>query len=496
MTAVNVSNKRQLMWDDTLIDKSENIEVRLHNPQKQNIAFCADAEWEKTYFGYMSTVKVGDTYRIYYRSSSGHIDAANTEDAYGGNDEQLLKNGIICVMESKDGISFTRPDIGKYTVLGTKNNNIVFMSEKYIDSFSVWYDETPACPDDERFKALCSHGMSQGAALHYYKSADGYDFEYVGILDLTGAFDSLNLVVYDEKIGKYRAYYRSFHLEDGADFDVNIGRLRGHAFRDIRTSESTDMKVWEGGPRRITYFDNDDNLQLYTNGITKYHRADVFFGLATRYIDRKDDIHNLKYLPNPEGIREELIAIEQREGTAMTDCVVIHSYDGYKFHRSQEALVAPGPENGTNWFYGDCYIARGLIETPSLYPGEPNELSLYTGSGKGCVGKKVLTRYTLRLDGFYSWNAKRSGGSVLTKPFTFDGTKLSVNFRTSAFGSLRIKICDENGTPIEGYDSKNIFGDSVDRPVDFEKELSSLSGIPVRFEISLSDCDLYSFIIE
>ncbi|MBR5553806.1 MAG: hypothetical protein IKV98_08165 [Clostridia bacterium] len=490
---LDVGKKRQLMWDDTLIDKSENVEIRLHNPQRQNVAFVADAPWEKSYFGYMSTVKVGDTYRIYYRAS---VIRATQNDFEQADNLGNLKNGIVCVIESRDGINFTRPKIGNYTVFGSNDNNIVYMGDHYLDSFSVYYDENPNCPADEKFKALSSHGMSKGAALHYYKSCDGYRFEYVGVLDLIGAFDSLNLVVYDEKIKKYRAYYRSFHMEDGSDFDVNIGRLRGHAFRDIRTSESVDMKVWEGGPLKITYFDGEDNLQLYTNGVTKYHRADVFYGMATRYNDRKDDIHNLKYLPNPGGERDELIAIEQREGTAMTDCIVMHSYDGYSFYRCGEALVSPGPENGYNWFYGDCYAARGLFETPSAFPGEPNELSLYMGSGKGKVGGKTLTRYTLRLDGFYSWNAKKSGGSVLTKPFKFDGNKLSVNFKTSAFGSLHIKICDENGKAIEGYDSRNLFGDSVDRPVDFEKDLSALSGKTVRLEIFLSDCDLYSFIFE
>lgn len=489
----NVSGKRQLMWDKELIDKSENVEVRLHNPQRQNIAFRADAPWEKMYFGYMSTVKVGDTYRIYYRGSADRVTQEDVENADGS---QFLKNGVVCVIESTDGVNFTRPKIGNYTVFGSNDNNIVYMGDHYIDSFSVWYDENPDCPADEKFKVLSSHGMSKGAALHYYKSCDGYHFEHVGILDLVGAFDSLNLVVYDEKMKKYRAYYRSFHMEDGSDFDVNIGRLRGHAFRDIRTSESADMKVWEGGPRKITYYDGEYNLQLYTNGVTKYPRADVFYGLATRYNDRKDDIHNLRYLPNPGGVRDELIAIEQREGTAMTDCIVMHSYDGYGFYRSREALVSPGPENGDNWFYGDCYAARGLFETPSAFPGEPNELSLYMGSGKGNVGGKVLMRYTLRLDGFYSWNAKRSGGKVITKPVTFDAQKLSVNFRTSAFGSLRIRICDENGVPVDGFDSRNLFGDSVDRPVDFEKPLSLLSGKAVRLEISLSDCDLYSFMFE
>ena len=284
-------------------------------------------------------------------------------------------------------------------------------------------------------------------------------------------------------------------MEDGSDFDVNNDTLRGQGYRDIRTCESEDMIHWTE-PKRLTYDDGEDNLQLYTNGIIKYPRADVFIGLPTRYNDRREDLHNCKYLPNPDGVRDELMAKELRFGSAVTDCIFMHSKDGYFFRRSQEGFVCPGPENGTNWFYGDCYVSWGIAETKSAYDGEPNELSFYSGVGKGGVGEMKLTRYSIRLDGFYSWNAKRSGGKVLTKPVKFDGTRLSVNFRTSAFGSLRIRICDENGALIEGYDSKNLFGDSVDRPVDFEKELSLLSGKPVCLEISLSDCDLYSFIFE
>ena len=75
----------------------------------------------------------------------------------------------------------------------------------------------------------------------------------------------------------------------------------------------------------------------------------------------------------------------------------------------------------------------------------------------------------------------------------FDGVSLEVNFATSALGSFRIRLCGEDGTPLEGYDSGNLFGDSVARPVDFDRPLAALAGTPVRMEISLQDADLYSF---
>ena len=62
----------------------------------------------------------------------------------------------------------------------------------------------------------------------------------------------------------------------------------------------------------------------------------------------------------------------------------------------------------------------------------------------------------------------------MTKPFTFEGAALEVNFATSIYGNLRITVCDENGGELEGYTSNNLFGDSTCRPVHFEKPLKEL----------------------
>jgi hypothetical protein len=104
-----------------------------------------------------------------------------------------------------------------------------------------------------------------------------------------------------------------------------------------------------------------------------------------------------------------------------------------------------------------------------------------------------LYRYTTRLDGFFSWYAKYRGGRILTKPFTFEGNELEINFSTSAFGDIIIAVCDEDGNEIDGYKSYKIFGDSVDRKVKFENDLKPLENKPVRLKFELRDCDVYSF---
>ncbi len=59
-------------------------------------------------------------------------------------------------------------------------------------------------------------------------------------------------------------------------------------------------------------------------------------------------------------------------------------------------------------------------------------------------------RYTLRTDGFVSLRAGFAGGTVTTKPFSCDGAELSLNFATSAAGSVRVELQDETGRPLPG----------------------------------------------
>ena len=124
--------------------------------------------------------------------------------------------------------------------------------------------------------------------------------------------------------------------------------------------------------------------------------------------------------------------------------------------------------------------------------GAPNELSFFIGEDFMSQNGDFI-RYTVRLYGFFSWNAKFAGGEILTKPFTFKGNELELNFETGAMGTLIVTVCDEDGNEIEGYKTCEMFGDTVGRPAVFQKDLSALEGKPVRLKFHLKDCDLYSF---
>ena len=90
------------------------------------------------------------------------------------------------------------------------------------------------------------------------------------------------------------------------------------------------------------------------------------------------------------------------------------------------------------------------------------------------------------------------GGEVVTKPLTFSGKRLVLNFATSAAGKIRVEIQNGSGHAINGFaldDCANLFGDTVERTVRWSNgfDLSSLAGMPVRLRFVLNDADLFSF---
>ena len=87
---------------------------------------------------------------------------------------------------------------------------------------------------------------------------------------------------------------------------------------------------------------------------------------------------------------------------------------------------------------------------------------------------------------------------MLTKTMTFDGSRLDLNFASSAAGTLRVEIQNAAGAPLPGYALKDCisqFGDSVARSVRWKEheDVQELVGQPVRLRFALQDADLYSF---
>ena len=473
------SGVRRLLWDNSFTECSEGVRISRHKPIRRGVSMRCTESWEGKTCGYPEVMKVGDEYRFYYRAS--------------GNSE--LNGESFCLAVSDDGKSFRKPKLGLFEYEGSKENNIFHREERFVDNFSVFRDENPECLPEERFKALSlisNHTDERHCTteLALYTSSDGLRFEFKRILPIKGVFDTFNVLIYDKKEALYRLYVRDFHNADGSDAEYEPTEKMESCIRDIRLSKSKDLKSFTH-PERLDYGDGAPDIELYTNQIIKYPRADIFLGMPTRYKNRRQSPASFKYFGDTDGWRSALLEKGNRIGSAVTDCTVMYSYDGKRFYRDENAFVAPSYEEGRGWVYGDCYPSYNLVETVSDENPNVMEYSFYIGEGYRERAIEFI-RYSIRFDGFYSMRADAEGGELLTKPLVL-GDRLEINFESSALGDVTVTVCELDGKPIDGYSSGELFGNSTARRVDFEKPLSELSGREVRLRFRLRDADIYSF---
>lgn len=486
---IAIGSRRELFIDDVLIERlTGKAEAVLQHPQPREVAIVHDAPWEGSGCGYHSIFQDGPLYRMYYKA--WHLDVSS------GKLRSDSHPMFLCYAESDDGITWRKPELGLNEFAGSKANNIVLAAGHTGNVNAdpghpaIFKDDNPNASADARYKAIIRSTSPRG--LLAFKSPDGLHWtpmsETPVITD--GAFDSQNLAFWDAASNQYRAYWRYF---TAGTIDDKTWKPAGH--RAIRTATSSDFLHWTN-QADLTYTDSPSE-QIYTNQIKPYARAPhILLGFPTRYVDRGWS-DSTRALPEREH-RELRASANQRYGTAVTEALLMASRDGVRFRRWNEAFLRPGIEREGTWQYGQQHIAWQLVETRSSLPSAPNELSLYSTESYWTGNSSALRRYTLRMDGFVAIHAPLSGGELVTKSLTFTGGRLSLNFSTSAAGSVRVELQSADGQPIAGFsleDCSEVFGDSLDRAVTWKSggDVSRLAGQPVRLRFELKDADLYSF---
>ncbi|MBE6929947.1 MAG: hypothetical protein E7463_06680 [Ruminococcaceae bacterium] len=479
MNTINISRRLEPLWDSFLPDSAlTTAKLRVNHP-----TFCDTPLWLDKIFdensnelfgiSYPILVRAGDIWRLYYHPCRSEKEWK----ARGGDYAQAM----LCVLESRDGVNWERPALTNFPDADGNPTNIVF--SELNDGVFVFCDENPACPAEEKFKALVCRVIRDDAGkllrrwLHCYTSSDGYTFDEGYPIHEGAEYDSINLALWRD--GQYTLYYRKY------DYSSGEGR------RTIRCARSHDFRNWDE-LGELRYNDNK-TYQLYTNQIMPYPRAShLFIGFPTRYVERKAWTPNMESMPAypiKKAASDENPPVTTREGLAVTDCLFMVSRDGENWHRFCEAFMTPGPETSYNWVYGNCYPSYQLLDNGDEY------YYLYTIDNHlsyNCA--KPLNRWKIRKDGFAFYEADDNGAVIVTKPVVFDGAKLHLNFETSAAGSIYVDLLDADGNPIEGKTSFELFGNAVDRTVFFAdgSDFAAYAGKPVRLRFRMQDAKLYS----
>lgn len=457
---IALADQRELFADRHLIDSLKGAQLHLHEPRDEGVALRFDAPWEGPFCGYCTVLRDGATYRVYYR---GKMASARDGEAE-----------VTCVAESRDGKKWTKPKLGIVEFEGSKENNIVLAADELCHNFSPFIDTNPAAPADERYKAL---GGTMKTGLVAFVSPDGLRWKKLrdepvlakATVPYPYMFDSQNLAFWSATEKRYVMFFRVFQDK----------------IRRIARAESDDFVTWKN-VTLMNYRAADGTAapieHLYTNQTAPYFRApQLYVSLAARFFPGR------RVLTDVEAVA---INVNPKYFNDTSDAIFQTTRGGASYDRTfMSAFIKPGL-GAQNWVSRTTYPALGVVQT------SPTEMSCYTNQDYA-QPTSHLRRYSMRLDGFASVRAPYEGGEMITKPLTFKGARLMMNFSTSAAGGIRVEVQDVDGKAIPGFtlaDSVETIGNEIERAARWKggNDLSKLAKQAVRLRFAMKDADLYA----
>ncbi|MFW6058801.1 MAG: hypothetical protein ACODAQ_01380 [Phycisphaeraceae bacterium] len=461
---IDIADHLEPFWDHHLIDRLDEAHLQLHAPTPREVVLRFDRPWEGMGVGYPTILRDGHTYRLYYRGWP------TTSDHGTAN---------YCLAESDDGVHFQRPAVNEHTIAGTRENNVV-LTGGGAHNLAPFIDTNPDARASQRYKAVGSVGHGKERGLAAFASPDGIHWSLMQEAPVftKGAFDSQNLAFWSEHEDCYVCYFRIF---------TDSGFEREERYKGIRTiarTTSEDFLHWSE-PEPMTFGDTPME-HLYTNATTPYFRAPhIYVALPKRFVPDRAALSTEQF---------DAFGVASGQRTAISEAVFMTSRGGTAYDRTfMEALIRPGLDQ-RNWVGRNRMCAWGVVPTGD------DEISIYCQEHYTQPTHNIR-RFTLRTDGFASVRAPYRGGEMTTKPFTFAGKTLAMNYATSAAGSVRVEVQDESGKPIAGLtldDATTHYGDRIAQTVSWKSsagertDLSDLAGKPIRLRFVMADADLYA----
>ncbi len=480
-----------------------------------------DRPWEGTAMLDMRqcVIKDGDTFRMYYNAMPFKIVSPDPDDPRK-NIWGKPYSRILCYAESKDGIHWTKPELGICPWNGSRATNIILPNDELdvlfseLDGPAVFVD--PAAKDPStKYKMLVKMTPVRGKptksadgpipvrvtrqlpkAQYAFGSPDGIQWRLLTEEKVSrGASDTQYSVFWDAAIGKYVAYTRmklanpdvdTYWKErfgvSGRKTDLAVGRQTSEDFlhwsgeRLVLKPDAIDRA---GSPPGLTRMD------FYGGNVSNYAPG-VYIGLPNAYYhwlaDKTRRWWNKAWMQEPSTMDVQLIT----------------SRDGIHWHRTpkRRPFIRLGM-GGTFWsqtIWPDGNAIRVGDELWFYFAGlDVHHKEQSQKESHGARGRAVL-----RLDGFISADAAYTGGELTTVPLIFKGNRLQLNVDTSAGGEVRVEIQDASGRPVKGFaesDADGINANSVRAAVGWhgKTDVSSLAGKPIRLRFVMRDTKLYAF---
>jgi hypothetical protein len=483
---VPLGGRKHLFIDDALVAKSENVTWHANPPRLAELAL--ENTGFSNHVSVFEDVASGDgLVRLYFRGPKDSL----------------------AVWVSEDGVKFRAPDLGR-TFEGQQNMVI----EDPVGLGSLFVD--PNAPPEERIKYYSGY---RGRGQYIYSSPDGYHFtrNETSALPFRGA--SQSLVFYDDQRQVYVGYHRSDmyrtpggKTERSAVMTETKDLMRPWPFHPVSQAQQTELgKTLRLGRKNPYYVDNgpvtppgfgveyprvfapdpaldEPGVDVYVPKCEKYAwGTDAYLAFPLMYYHYEGE--------GPKG-REVLALEERKRGSGSLETQLAVSRDGITWKRyPRPTYIGIGRHGGLD--VKKNYIAHGMVrrgdEIWQYYVGS----ELYHSPWQQ-KGREAIFRVVQRFDGFVSADFAYTGGTLLTRPFTFLGDRLVLNVDTDATGNLQVALLNERGEPFVGYgfeDGVYVNGDDLAAEVEWlkaGKDVSPLAGKTVQLAIRGRGAKLYS----
>jgi len=508
---IDVADHKQLFIDHKFIESAEGITLVMQQPiQTREKLLTTDAAWEAdAHLGSYSTViQEGDRIRLWYDIRAGIPEPRENPPFMG-----------IAYAESTDGIHFDKKPLGLVERGGSTQNNLVFPTRPdwlSVGGGTVWRDDNPDAAPDARYKSWSKIYPKPGSPIlgphRLWKSPDGLTWS-VDERPVSGlrAADTQPSWFWDTRIGKYIGFSREW-----------IRERPGFGARMASYNESDDMVNWSSMEIALAPDERDgtampaitiDPTQLSVKGEDIVPRRSA----QTPAISGDDpsatpmvsiDFYGPGVFPY-EGVYLALIpTFHHWRGSSdgdwpnTGDLQLAISRDARHFTRlgPRRAFLSTGLDGtwDSKWIYPILRPIRMNNELWIYYMGTNHDHSKRLDS----LAEKeeaAISRAILRLDGFIAAEADYEGGTLLTPPIRFKGSRLELNLNTGAGGVAQVEILQESGDPIPGFrmlDADELNGNNVKLMASWNRgqtDVSALSGQVVRLRLKMRSAKLFAF---
>ena len=451
--------EKYLVLDSRIIESTKNAKLILGQITKHesNPLFVEDQPWEPRYDNMYPNViydEEENLYKCWYcpfivdqRTTETHPDRRKPSltpymDARpAGREEALL------YATSKDGINWTKPNLGMVNFNGNSNNNIV---SRGLSGAGVIKDELEKLPG-RRYKAFyCSNS---GYKMRY--SSDGLNWGDEVALPGVGESDCHANMIWSPELKKYVGILRHY---DPIPVTGN---------RKIARTESIDSVTWT---KSETIIEGTPQDQLHDMVI--FRDGGVYLGLL--------GCMNYPSKETRNGVRQHI--------------ELAWSPDSYKWHRINPGTPFISNSKSNNNEYGKMPYDWGCV-FPSAPVFVDDEIRIYYGASDWYFfdwRKGGLALATLDKNRWAGYEAvdDDSKAIVTTTPLKVDNN-IHITADVGKGGLIVVNVLDQKGEIL--VSSQGIKNSCTEFKLNFGPEYNHLKGSKCRIQFIINRAKIYSF---